>query len=125
MSTDLQAYIVFGLILTGLSGWFLFPYIIYADFAHVDQIKTGEGRAGVYTGFSSIPLNIFQFFSTLLLSLLLSLPDVPGQTYSVGLLWWGPIASLALILGVLGLRTVNIDPDFAAIEKEFGKKAKK
>jgi len=125
LSTDLQAYIVFGLILTGLSGWFLFPYIIYADFAHVDQIKTGEGRAGVYTGFSSIPLNIFQFFSTLLLSLLLSLPDVPGQTYSVGLLWWGPIASLALILGVLGLRTVNIDPDFAAIEKEFGKKAKK
>nr|MDO8098779.1 MFS transporter [Candidatus Njordarchaeota archaeon] len=125
LSTDLQAYIVMGLILTGLSSWYLMPYIIYADFAHVDQIKTGEGRAGVYTGFSSIPLNIFQFFSTLLLGLLLGLPNVPGMNYSAGLLWWGPICSLILILGLLALRTVNIDPDFAAIEKEFGKKAKK
>jgi GPH family glycoside/pentoside/hexuronide:cation symporter len=125
LSADLQAYIVIGLILTGLAGYFLMPYIIYADFAHVDQIRTGEGRAGVYTGFSSIPLNIFQFFSTLLLGFLLGLPNAPGQTFSIGLLLWGPISAVFLLLGLLVLRKTNIDPDFAALEKEHGKKAKK
>jgi GPH family glycoside/pentoside/hexuronide:cation symporter len=124
LPTAIQVYIVIGLILTGLAGYFLMPYIIYADFAQVDQIKTGEGRAGVYTGFSSIPLNIFQFFSTLLLGFLLSLP-ITAAGYSAGLLWWGPVSSLFLILGLLVLRKTNIDPDFAALEKEYGRKAKK
>jgi GPH family glycoside/pentoside/hexuronide:cation symporter len=130
LPTSIQAYILFAFILTGLAGYFLMPYIIYADFAQVDQIKTGEGRAGVYTGFSSIPLNIFQFFSTLLLGFLLSLPNIPnpnfpGKSFSIGLLWWGPISMLFLLLGLLVLRKTNIDPDFAALEKEYGRKAKK
>lgn len=125
LPTSIQAYIVMGFILTGLAGYYLMPYIIYADFAQVDQIKTGEGRAGVYTGLSSIPLNIFQFFSTLLLGFLLSLPNVSGKNFSLGLLLWGPICSVFLILGILVLRKTNIDPDFAALEKEYGRKAKK
>jgi GPH family glycoside/pentoside/hexuronide:cation symporter len=121
----IQTYIVIGFIVTGLAGYFLMPYIIYADFAQVDQIKTGEGRAGVYTGFSSIPLNIFQFISTVLLGFMLGLPPFPGQSFSSGLLLWGPISALFLIFGLLVLRKTNIDPDFAALEKEYGRKAKK
>jgi GPH family glycoside/pentoside/hexuronide:cation symporter len=124
LPTSVQTYIFIGLILIGLAGYFLMPYIIYADFAQADQIKTGEGRAGVYTGFSSIPLNIFQFFSTLLLGWLLSLPNTPAG-YSAGLLWWGPVSTVFLLLGLLVLRKTNIDPDFAALEKEYGRKAKK
>jgi Na+/melibiose symporter-like transporter len=125
LPTYIQVYIVLAFIATGISGYFLLPYIAYADFANIDQIKTGEGRAGVYTGFSSIPLNIFQFFSTLLLGFLLDLPNAPGQSFSVGLLWWGPVSSLFVILGLLVLSRTNIDPDFAALEKEYGRKAKK
>jgi Na+/melibiose symporter-like transporter len=125
LPTYLQVYIVLAFIATGLAGYFLLPYIVYADFAQVDQIKTGEGRAGVYTGFSSIPLNIFQALSTVLLGFLLGLPNVPGQTFSEGLLWWGPVSSLFIILGLIVLRATNIDPDFEALEKEYGRKAKK
>jgi GPH family glycoside/pentoside/hexuronide:cation symporter len=125
LPTSIQAYLVFGFILTGLAGYFLMPYIIYADFTQADQIKTGEGRAGVYTGFSSIPLNIFQFFSTLLLGVLLGLPNVAGKNFSFGLLLWGPLSTVFLVLGLLVLRKTNIDPDFAALEKEYGRKAKK
>jgi GPH family glycoside/pentoside/hexuronide:cation symporter len=125
LPTYIQVYIVLALITTGIAGFFLLPYVAYADFAQVDQIKTGEGRAGVYTGFSSIPLNIFQFFSALLLGFLLDLPNATGKSFSAGLLWWGPVSSLFIILGLLVLRKTDIDPDFAALEKEYGRKTKK
>jgi Na+/melibiose symporter-like transporter len=124
LPTNIQAYIVMGFILVGLAGYFLMPYIIYADFAQVDQIKTGEGRAGVYTGFSSIPLNIFQALSTLLLGFLTNLPNVSGKNFSLGLLLWGPICTVFIVVGLLVLRKANIDPDFVALEKEYGRKAK-
>jgi len=83
-----------------LGGWYLFPYIIYADIAEDDEKSTGELKAGVYTGFPSIILNIFQAIGVFLLGLLLELPDVTVgiSTFSLGLVIWGPICSLILLV---------------------------
>jgi len=108
----------------GVAGYYLFPYIIYADFAHKDEIMTGEGRAGFYTSFPSIPLNGMQAFSAFLWGFIFSLPAtiiVPGTTdlVSQGYLLWGPIAALFIFLSVLVLFKVDIDPDFEALKREY------
>jgi len=71
-----------------LGGWYLFPYIIYADVAEDDEKETGELKAGVYTGFPSIILNIFQAIGVYLLGLITSLPDVNlgSLVFSIGLI---------------------------------------
>ncbi len=83
-----------------LGGWFLFPYIMYADIAEDDEKSTGELKAGIYTGFPSIILNIFQGIGVFLLGLMLGLPDVTvgTSTFSMGLVIWGPICSLILLV---------------------------
>jgi Na+/melibiose symporter-like transporter len=82
-----------------LGGWYLFPYIMYADIAEDDEKSTGELKAGVYVGFPSIVLNIFQAIGVFLLGLMLGLPDVTvgTSTFSIGLVIWGPICSLILL----------------------------
>ncbi len=77
-----------------LGGWFLFPYIIYADVAEDDEKSTGELKAGIYTGFPSIILNIFQAVGAFFIGAILSLPDINPTgnfSYSIGLLLFGPI----------------------------------
>lgn len=81
-----------------LGGWFLFPYIMYADLAEDDEMKTKEMKAGIYTGFPSIILNILQAFGTMFLGLILELPSLTGYPFSVGYVIWGPICSGILIL---------------------------
>ncbi len=83
-----------------LGGWYLFPYIMYADIAEDDEKSTGELKAGVYAGFPSIILNIFQAIGVFLLGLMLGLPDVTvgTSTFSIGLVIWGPICSLILLV---------------------------
>lgn len=80
-----------------LGGWFLFPYIMYADLAEDDEKTTGELKAGLYTGFPSIILNLFQAFGLLVIGIVLSLPPMGGLGYSIGLVIWGPICSIVLI----------------------------
>jgi len=83
-----------------LGGWYLFPYIMYADIAEDDEKSTGELKAGVYVGFPSIILNIFQAIGVFLLGLMLGLPDVTvgTSTFSIGLVIWGPLCSLILLV---------------------------
>ncbi len=86
-----------------MGGWYLFPYIIYADIAEKDMKETGELKAGIYMGFPSIILNIFQAFSLLLTGWITginrSVANVPdSEPFSIGFLLWGPIASLILII---------------------------
>ena len=97
--------IVFGIIFiliiaASLAGWALFPYIYYADLAEDDEKRTGNLKAGIYTGFPSIMLNIFQAFGPLIVGAILSLPDITvgSLTYSLGLVLWGPICSVILLL---------------------------
>ncbi len=108
----------------GVAGYYLFPYIVYADFAHKDEIMTGEGRAGFYTSFPSIPLNGMNAFSAFLWGVIFALPStiiVPGTTdlVSQGYLLWGPIAALFIFLSVLVLFKVDIDPDFNELNAEY------
>ena len=101
--------IIFGivfviLVAASLAGWYLFPYIIYADIAEDDEKKTGKLKAGIYTGFPAIILNIFQALSLLFTGWITSLPDVsntPGNTFSLGLVLWGPICAVILIISLL------------------------
>ena len=97
--------IIFGIIFiliiaASLAGWALFPYIYYADLAEDDEKRTGNLKAGIYTGFPSIMLNIFQAFGPLIVGAILSLPDITvgSLTYSLGLVLWGPICSVILLL---------------------------
>lgn len=110
--------IIFGLIyILGIAfifgGWSLFPYIMYADLAEDAQKKEGELIAGIYTGFPSIPLNIFQAFGTMLLGVILALPSIGAATYSVGYVIWGVIASGFLIIALLFTRKyITLDFDW-------------
>ena len=100
-ATNIAFGIIFILIIAvALSGWALFPYIYKADMAEDEEKRTGELKAGLYDGFPSIILNIFQAFGPMVIGLVLSLPmiTVGALTYSFGLVLWGPICSLILIV---------------------------
>ncbi|MFX1477809.1 MAG: MFS transporter [Promethearchaeota archaeon] len=105
----LQSYLVIGIIfIVGigaiLGGWFLFPYIVYADVAEDDEKETGELKAGIYTGFPSIILNIFQAGGAFFIGSILSLPKLTRfyvtshPSFSVGLIIFGPIVSIILLI---------------------------
>lgn len=110
----MPSYLIFGIIfIIGigaiLGGWFLFPYIVYADVAEDDQKRTGELKAGIYAGFPSIILNLFQAFGAFLIGIILSIPIYYSPTasidpYSIGLVLWGPLASIVLIVSYVYTR---------------------
>jgi len=93
----MESYLIYGIIfiigvVASIGGWNLFPYIIYADLAEDDEKSSGELKAGLYRGFSSIILNIFQAIGLLFSSIV---------SFFIGdylfFIWWGPICSLILI----------------------------
>jgi Na+/melibiose symporter-like transporter len=114
--------LLIALVGASVAGYYLFPYIIYADFANVDEILTGEGRAGFYTSFPSIPLNLMQAFSGFMWGVIFSLPEIiqvpsePTSFVSQGYLFWGPFAAVFLLLSVLVLFKTNLDPDFESLK---------
>ena len=83
-----------------LAGWYLLPAVIFADLAEHDEKTTGELKAGTYTGLPSIFLNMFQALGVFLLGALNELPEIRVGTlsYSIGLIIWGPICSLILLI---------------------------
>jgi Na+/melibiose symporter-like transporter len=90
--------IIFILGITGcMGGWFLFSGIIYADIADDDEKSTGELKAGIYKGFPSIVLNLFQALGLFIMGMILELPHLGTLSYSIGYVLWGPICSLILI----------------------------
>jgi len=111
MPLQLQAGLFVAFIAIGLSGWYLLPNPVTADIAHEDEARRGEARAGSYVGLISVPLNILQALARFIAGLLADLPLVAGQTYSLGLLVWGPLSSLSLIPCFFFLaRYVETDP---------------
>lgn len=100
IATNIIFGIIFILIIaTALSGWSLFPYIYYADLAENNEKRTGNLKAGIYSGFNSIVLNIFQAFGPLIIGTITSLPNITvgSLTYSLGYILWGPICSVILL----------------------------
>lgn len=103
-----------------LGGWFLFPYIVYADVAEDDEKSTRELKAGIYSGFPSIILNIFQACGAFFIGTILSLPNIsPTETfdpYSMGLIIFGPVVSVVLLISYFYTRK------FVTIDFEWEKK---
>jgi len=101
---QLDSYLIIGIIFiivvaTSLAGWFLFPYIIYADVAEDDEKKTGDLKAGIYTGFNSIVLNLFQAGGAFIIGSIFSLPNVSTvKDFSWGLILFGPLISIILLI---------------------------
>ncbi|MEE9378332.1 MAG: MFS transporter [Candidatus Lokiarchaeia archaeon] len=95
-----------------LAGWFLLPAIFIADITEDDEKKTGELRAGIYKGFPSIILNLFQAVGLLIMGTILELPEITvgTSTFSLGHVIWGPICSLILIVAfVYSRKFVQLD----------------
>jgi len=105
-----------------LAGWYLFPYIWYADLAE-DAKQRGDlddMKAGLYAGFPNVLLNIFQAVALMITGLILALPDVPGQTYSYGYVIWGVWCSGVLLIGYIYIKKfITLDFDW---EDEVKKK---
>jgi GPH family glycoside/pentoside/hexuronide:cation symporter len=99
----------------GMAIYYLMSYVVPADIAQVDEIMTGESRAGIYTGFIGVPLNVFQAASTLLLGWFMeySVLTTGGELW--GLMWWGPVFAPFLLIAAFILRYIDIDPDFEAL----------
>ena len=122
---SMESPIVFGVIFTlgiagALGGWYLFPYIIYADLAEDDEKKTGELKAGTYAGYPAIILNLFQAFGVFVLGVVIDLlPEINVGTlsFSLGLVVWGPLCSLILLISFLYTRKYVI-LDFEWEKKE-------
>jgi Na+/melibiose symporter-like transporter len=90
-----------------------------SDIAHEDELRTGNSRAGIYMGFNSIPLNLFQVVGLLIAGWL---TDVRYFTTEQGYRYFGPILALFILLGTLVLQKVTMDFDFTKLEKQFGEK---
>jgi glycoside/pentoside/hexuronide:cation symporter, GPH family len=118
--------VVFGLlfiagIAASLGGWYLISGIWYADLAEDDEKRTEEMKAGLYGGFPSIVLNLFQALSAYILSLMLGWPDISngtGDPFSAGYVWWGPIAAIFLVATfIYSWRFIKLDYEWEKKQK--------
>jgi GPH family glycoside/pentoside/hexuronide:cation symporter len=107
----IQGVLFISLFGIGISGWYLLPNPVTADMAQEDEMHGGEARAGSYNGLISIPLNVLQALARFIAGFIADLPMAAGQSYSMGLLVWGPVSSVLLIpcLYVL-VKYVQTDP---------------
>jgi glycoside/pentoside/hexuronide:cation symporter, GPH family len=113
-SVNLAFGIFFAFILaTTQAGWALFPYILYADLAEDFEKRHGKMKAGLFTGFPSILLNIFQAIALLISGYMLALPDienVEGNSFSAGYVWWGPFCAIVFLVTLIIVKKfVNLD----------------
>ena len=102
----------------GMAIYYLMSYVVPADIAQVDEIVTRESRAGIYTGFIGVPLNMFQAASSLLLGALMQLSVILTGSELAGFMWWGPVFAPFLLIAAFILRYIDIDPDFEALKLE-------
>ena len=99
-----QGYI-FGIgAVIGTSAAFLFGYAIISDLADKDERDTLQNRAGLYTGFKNIPVNIGQAAGYIIAGFLIAWRD------NLGLTWLGPIAVIFIIVAFPIFLLGNYDP---------------
>ena len=113
-----QGLMLVALAASGLSGYWLFPYVIIAHIVEVDEIITGESRAGMYTGFNNIPLNIFQAMAYVITGYITGLPNMLGYYL------WGPVSAVFIFVGLLIFLKVETDPDFQKLREIYGREKK-
>jgi GPH family glycoside/pentoside/hexuronide:cation symporter len=101
----------------GMAIYYLMSYVVPADIAEVDELSTGESRAGIYTGFIGVPLNVFQAASSILLGWFMYMSVQLTGSELAGLMWWGPVFAPFLLIAAFILHYVDIDPDFDALRR--------
>ncbi len=126
MDFSVIGIIVIIVIASAVGGWYLFPYILYADLTEDDVRRTKNFKAGVYTGFPSIFLNLFQGISYIVTGVLQEyLPKLAGTTVSWFYVIWAPLSSLYLLIALFYLRKkVVLDFDWEKEVKEQRQKEK-
>ncbi len=120
MSNVNAAILFFIPLAAGMAVYYIMSYIVPADIAEVDEIVTGHSRAGMYTGFIGVPLNLFQAAGSLLLGFLMdySRNVMGGDVW--GYLWWGPLFAPFLLVAAFILRYIDIDPDIQKLREGPG-----
>jgi GPH family glycoside/pentoside/hexuronide:cation symporter len=116
-----QGFIYVALIAFFFAGYMLIPYIIMSDIAHEDELRTGDARAGIYMGFNSIPLNLFQVVGFEISGWLTDTRFFPAP-YNFGYRLFGPILAIFILIGTMALQYVTMDFDFGKLEKQYGRK---
>lgn len=89
----------------GLSGYWLFNYAILANIIDADTRARGESRAGSYTGFDSIVLNIFQATGYVMVGYIFA---IFGDT--LGYVYWAPISAIFVLIGLIIFLKVEPEP---------------
>lgn len=105
--------------------YYLLSYVVPADIAQVDELRTGESRAGMYEGFKGVPYNFAQAISALLLGVVMQYSLMATGSNVFGLTWWAPIYAPFLFIAALILRYINIDPDFDMLKLSAAPKKKR
>jgi GPH family glycoside/pentoside/hexuronide:cation symporter len=121
LSTFMQGFIYVALVAFSFAGYVLIPYIIMSDIAHEDELRTGESRAGIYMGFNSIPLNLFQVVGFLISGWLTDTRFFPPPE-NFGYRLFGPVLAIFILLGTLVLQKVTMDFDWTKLQKEYAGK---
>jgi GPH family glycoside/pentoside/hexuronide:cation symporter len=102
----------------GIAIYYLMSYVVPSDIAQVDEILSGESRAGIFTGFIGVPFNVFQAASSLLLGWFMSFSEQLTGSELAGLMWWGPVFAPFLLIAAFILQYTNIDPNFNNVRKK-------
>ncbi|MBN2230314.1 MAG: MFS transporter [Candidatus Thorarchaeota archaeon] len=120
VSNVLVATLYFVPLAATMAVYYLMSYIVPADIAHVDELVTGQSRAGIYEGFKGVPLNMFQAVSAVLLGWFMDYSEITTGGTEFGYLWWGPFFAPFLVVAALILKRTNIDPDFEELKHSSG-----
>jgi glycoside/pentoside/hexuronide:cation symporter, GPH family len=118
-----QSAIFFGGLMAGLDCDYFLQYVMLGNIVEEDERRTGKSHSGLYHGMLDAPENVFQGLAMFMLGLVLEIPDVNvgGKIFSGGYYWWGPVATVFIILGLLVFRGIKADlGDITAANKAGG-----
>ncbi len=118
----LVATVFIGAIIFGFLCEWLFQYVMLANMVEDDERRTGESHSGLYHGSLNFLENLFQGLAYLVVGSLLELPTVSFgvNTFSSGYFWWGPIAAIFLVFGLLLFRRIKVDlPEIVELNKNL------
>ncbi len=93
----------------GIAAFYLLNYVVPADFAELDTLRSGVGRAGMFIGLLGIPFNAAQAVGAVLLGAIMGWSEATTGSTAQGLVIWGPLFAPFLLVAVLVLQRTEID----------------
>jgi GPH family glycoside/pentoside/hexuronide:cation symporter len=107
----LQGALFLGALLAGMECDYFLQYVMLGNIVEEDTRRNGHSRSGSFHGMLDGPENAFQGLGYVILGLIMSLPKVTvgAKIFSAGYYWWGPVAAVFLVLGLLIFRNIKAD----------------